>query len=194
METIREIDISEIDARSKGINKEINYDEVRDRIRQVLDKITDKKNRGKKVSQDTIGKYLFPHLGADSSTQSTMSRFVNGNKNTKNPSDNCPDIKALTRLSQLTGISTDWFLYGENSGGRNKEKTWRDYARLMFIDMHKDFGATFEGENCSGHDIEPIDPDLPAFMIIKMPISTFKFPGRSDPILDLNMHSFLTAA
>lgn len=48
METIREIDISEIDAKSKGINKEINYDEVRNRIRQVLDKITDKKNRGKK--------------------------------------------------------------------------------------------------------------------------------------------------
>lgn len=49
METIREIDISEIDAKSKGINKEINYDEVRNRIRQVLDKITDKKNRGKKL-------------------------------------------------------------------------------------------------------------------------------------------------
>lgn len=49
MKTIREIDISEIDARSKGINKEINYDEVRNRIRQVLDKITDKKNRGKKL-------------------------------------------------------------------------------------------------------------------------------------------------
>ncbi len=191
---IPEIDISEIDAKSKKIGENINYDEVRNRIRQVLDKITDKKNRGKKVSQDTIGKYLFPHLGADSSTQSTMSRFVNGNKNTKNPSDNCPDIKALIRLSQLTGISTDWFLYGENSGGRNKEKTWRDYARLMFIDMHKDFGAIFEGENCSGHDIEPVDPDLPAFMIIKMPISTFKFPGSSDPILDTNMHSFLTAA
>ena len=70
---IPEIDISEIDAKSKEIEENINYDEVRDRIRQVLEKITDKKNRGKKVSQDTIGKYLFPHLGADSSTQSTMS-------------------------------------------------------------------------------------------------------------------------
>lgn len=49
MKTIREIDISEIDARSKGINKEINYDEVRNRIRQVLDKITDKKIEEKKL-------------------------------------------------------------------------------------------------------------------------------------------------
>lgn len=146
---IPEIDISEIDAKSKEIEENINYDEVRDRIRQVLDKITDKKNRGKKVSQDTIGKYLFPHLGADSSTQSTMSRFVNGNKKTKNPSDNCPDIKALTRLSQLTGISTDWFLYGENSSGiNNKKKTLRDYARLMFIDMKNDLGATFTTVEC----------------------------------------------
>lgn len=56
---IPEIDISEIDAKSKEIEENINYDEVRDRIRQVLEKITDKKNRGKKVSQDTIGKYLF---------------------------------------------------------------------------------------------------------------------------------------
>ena len=139
---IPEIDISEIDAKSKEIEENINYDEVRDRIRQVLEKITDKKNRGKKVSQDTIGKYLFPHLGADSSTQSTMSRFVNGNKKTKNLSDNCPDIKALTRLSQLTGISTDWFLYGENSSGiNNRKKTLRDYARLLFIDMKNDLGA-----------------------------------------------------
>ena len=48
---IPEIDISEIDAKSKEIEENINYDEVRNRIRQVLDKITDKKNRGKKVSQ-----------------------------------------------------------------------------------------------------------------------------------------------
>lgn len=162
MKTIREIDISEIDARSKGINKEINYDEVRNRIRQVLDKITDKKNRGKKVSQDTIGKYLFPHLGADSSTQSTMSRFVNGNKKTKNLSDNCPDIKALTRLSQLTGISTDWFLYGENSSEiDNKKKTLRDYARLMLIDMKRDLNADIALVNC------PIDD---------LPVPTGKFP------------------
>lgn len=40
---IPEIDISEIDAKSKKIGENINYDEVRNRIRQVLDKITDKK-------------------------------------------------------------------------------------------------------------------------------------------------------
>lgn len=74
METIREIDISEIDAKSKGINKEINYDEVRNRIRQVLDKITDKKNRGKKLVK-ILSANIFFHIGADSSTQSTMSRF-----------------------------------------------------------------------------------------------------------------------
>ena len=45
---IPEIDISEIDAKSKEIEENINYDEVRDRIRQVLEKITDKKNRGEK--------------------------------------------------------------------------------------------------------------------------------------------------
>lgn len=172
METIREIDISEIDARSKGINKEINYDEVRNRIRQVLDKITDKKNRGKKVSQDTIGKYLFPHLGADSSTQSTMSRFVNGNKKTKNLSDNCPDIKALTRLSQLTGISTDWFLYGKNSSEiDNKKKTLRDYARLMLIDMKNDLGATFTFIDCP-HGETPIELDANPTIRIDIPLRT----------------------
>lgn len=54
METIREInipeiDISEIDAKSKEIEENINYDEVRDRIRQVLEKITDKKIEGKRL-------------------------------------------------------------------------------------------------------------------------------------------------
>ena len=188
METIREInipeiDISEIDAKSKEIEENINYDEVRDRIRQVLEKITDKKNRGKKVSQDTIGKYLFPHLGADSSTQSTMSRFVNGNKKTKNLSDNCPDIKALTRLSQLIGISTDWFLYGENSSGiNNKKKTLRDYARLMLIDMKRDLNADIALVNC------PID-DLPVptgkFPVIRIdiPIKTYTNYDDNRPLL-----------
>lgn len=179
METIREIDISEIDARSKGINKEINYDEVRNRIRQVLDKITDKKNRGKKVSQDIIGKYLFPHLGADSSTQSTMSRFVNGNKKTKNLSDNCPDIKALTRLSQLTGISTDWFLYGENfSEIDNKKKTLRDYARLMLIDMKNDLGAKIMLVNCPP-DCVPIPTGKFPVLRIEIPVGTYTIDNNN---------------
>ena len=184
METIREInipeiDISEIDAKSKEIEENINYDEVRDRIRQVLEKITDKKNRGKKVSQDTIGKYLFPHLGADSSTQSTMSRFVNGNKKTKNLSDNCPDIKALTRLSQLTGISTDWFLYGENSSGiNNKKKTLRDYARLMLIDMKNDLGAKIMLVNCPP-DCVPIPTGKFPVLRIEIPVGTYTIDNNN---------------
>lgn len=46
---ILEIDISDIDAKSKEIEENINYDEVRDRIRQVLEKITDKKIEGKRL-------------------------------------------------------------------------------------------------------------------------------------------------
>lgn len=182
---IPEIDISEIDAKSKEIEENINYDEVRDRIRQVLEKITDKKNRGKKVSQDTIGKYLFPHLGADSSTQSTMSRFVNGNKKTKNLSDNCPDIKALTRLSQLTGISTDWFLYGENSTEiDNKKKTLRDYARLLFIDMKNDLGADIIDEVYPINN--PNDPDVKPeeYPYIRIDIPVWSKDSYYDPETD----------
>ncbi|WP_306508677.1 hypothetical protein [Dialister invisus] len=181
MKTIREIDISEIDAKSKEIRENINYDEVRNRIRQVLDKITDKKNRGKKVSQETIGKYLFPYLGSESSTQSNMSRFINGNKGAKHhkTETNCPSMNALIRLAQLTGISTDWFLYGEESTEiDNKKKTLRDYARLMLIDMKNDLGAKIMLVNCPP-DCVPIPTGKFPVLRIEIPVGTYTIDNNN---------------
>lgn len=192
METIREInipeiDISEIDAKSKEIGENINYDEVRDRIRQVLEKITDKKNRGKKVSQETIGKYLFPYLGSESSTQSNMSRFINGNKGAKHhkTETNCPSMNALIRLAQLTGISTDWFLYGKESTEiDNKKKTLRDYARLLFIDMKNDLGADIIDEVYTINN--PNDPDVKPeeYPYIRIDIPVWSKDSYYDPETD----------
>lgn len=187
MKTIREIDISEIDAKSKEIGENINYDEVRDRIRQVLEKITDKKNRGKKVSQETIGKYLFPYLGSESSTQSNMSRFINGNKGAKHhkTETNCPSMNALIRLAQLTGISTDWFLYGKESTEiDNKKKTLRDYARLLFIDMKNDLGADIIDEVYTINN--PNDPDVKPeeYPYIRIDIPVWSKDSYYDPETD----------
>lgn len=110
----------------------------------MLDIITDKKNNKAHVSQETIGKYLFPHLGADSSTQSTMSRFVNGNKNAKG--DSCPDINALGKLSQLTGISLSWFLYGDSTENTTDSGMIKahDLYRMLFIDLPTKYGMKIE--------------------------------------------------
>ena len=141
----RAIDISDIEKKYNSIQKNINYDDVRRRIKKVLDIITDKENNKFRVSQEDIGKYLFPHLGANSSTQSTMSRFVNGNKKAKG--DSCPDINALGILSQITGISLDWFLYGTS----NKQATSdfgiikaHDFYRMLFIDLPTKYGMEIE--------------------------------------------------
>lgn len=137
----RAIDISDIEKKYNSIQKNINYDDVRRRIKKVLNIITDKGNNKARVSQETIGKYLFPHLGANSSTQSTMSRFVNGNKNAKG--DSCPDINALGKLSQLTGISLDWFLYGNSTENTTDSGIIKahDLYRMLFIDLPRKYGA-----------------------------------------------------
>lgn len=140
----RAIDISDIEKKYNSIQKNINYDDVRIRIKKVLDMITDRGNNKFRVSQETIGKYLFPHLGANSSTQSTMSRFVNGNKNAKG--DSCPDINALGKLSQLTGISLDWFLYGDSTENTTNSDTIKahDLYRTLFIDLPTKYGMEIE--------------------------------------------------
>lgn len=183
MKELRNIDISEIAARNKELNQEINYDDVRDRIRQVLSKITDKTNKGKKVSQETMGRYLFPHLGAESSVQSTMSRFVNGNKEAKISKGIAPDISALIRLSQLTGISTDWFLYGKEHDkmGSNK-KTLQDWARLILIDMKRDFKANIELVNCPEDDLPVPQGEFP-YIRIDIPIETYTHYDDDRPLL-----------
>lgn len=138
------IDISDIEKKNESIQKNINYDDVRRRIRQVLDIITDKENNKARASQETIGKYLFPHLGANSSTQSTMSRFVNGNKKAKG--DICPDINALGKLSQLTGISLNWFLYGNSTENGTDSGIIKahDLYRMLFIDLPTKYGMEIE--------------------------------------------------
>lgn len=140
----RTIDISDIEKKYNSIQKNINYDDVRRRIKKVLATITDKENNKFRVSQETIGKYLFPHLGANSSTQSTMSRFVNGNKNVKG--DSCPDLKALGILSQLTGISLNWFLYGNSTENTTDSGIIKahDLYRTLFIDLPTKYGMEIE--------------------------------------------------
>ena len=83
----------------------------------------------------------------------------------------------------MTGISTDWFLYGENSSEiDNKKKTLRDYARLMLIDMKRDLNADIALVNC------PID-DLPVptgkFPVIRIdiPIKTYTNYDDNRPLL-----------
>lgn len=164
----RAIDISDIEKRNDSIQKNINYDDVRRRIRQVLDIITDKKNNKAHVSQETIGKYLFPHLGADSSTQSTMSRFVNGNKNNKG--DSCPDLKALGILSQLTGISLNWFLYGNSTENTTNSGIIKahDLYRMLFIDLPTKYGMEIEVTKPSDTD-EIIFNEQP-YLSLKLPL------------------------
>lgn len=147
----RAIDISDIEKRYNSIQKNINYDDVRIRIKKVLATITDKDNNKARASQETIGKYLFPHLGADSSTQSTMSRFVNGNKNAKG--DSCPDINALGKLSQLTGIPLNWFLYGDSNENTTNSDTIKahDLYRMLFIDLPTKYGVKLELTKIATH-------------------------------------------
>lgn len=145
------IDISDIEKKYNSIQKNINYDDVRIRIKKVLATITDKNNNKARASQETIGKYLFPHLGADSSTQSTMSRFVNGNKNAKG--DSCPDINALGKLSQLTGIPLNWFLYGDSTENTTDSGIIKahDLYRMLFIDLPTKYGVKLELTKIATH-------------------------------------------
>ena len=163
----RAIDISDIEKKNDFIQKNINYDDVRRRIRQVLDIITDKDNNKARVSQETIGKYLFPHLGADSSTQSTMSRFVNGNKNNKG--DSCPDLKALGILSQLTGISLNWFLYGDSTENTTDSGIIKahDLYRMLFIDFPTKYGMEI---SCPPSGRGDLGDDMS--IVLKIPLET----------------------
>lgn len=85
----------------------------------------------------------------------------------------------------MTGISTDWFLYGENSSGiNNKKKTLRDYARLLFIDMKNDLGADIIDEVYTINN--PNDPDVKPeeYPYIRIDIPVWSKDSYYDPETD----------
>lgn len=85
----------------------------------------------------------------------------------------------------MTGISTDWFLYGENSTEiDNKKKTLRDYARLLFIDMKNDLGADIIDEVYTTNN--PNDPDVKPeeYPYIRIDIPVWSKDSYYDPETD----------
>lgn len=175
----KKIPISDIKRNSQQLSKKtIDWDDVRQRICTILDNIVDA--TGKKYSDEEIGKFLFPRLGANSSTQSTVSRFRhpnNGKFSTgerKPTNDIKPDLEALARLSKLTDIPLEWFIWGDTplSNVANK-KSLQDYARLIFMNMRHDLGARYKLVGVIGNTTIPIDNskiDKCTSFLIEIPI------------------------
>ena len=138
---------------------QMNANEIRGRIKMVVNNITDRVNNGKRVTRKKIGLLLFPEINDYDVLNTAMSNLVNGAPGKKPDNFSFRNFNALFRLSYLTNIPVDWFIWGNDPlvNIANK-KSIQDYARLIFVNMRKDLGARYAIPGIVGDINIPVEP------------------------------------
>lgn len=112
------------------------------RIRYIREQITPD-NGQKKVTQEQFYSMICPDKISDGQKQ--VSAWERGS---------IPSLETLIKIAMLGHKSLDWLILGKGAPGEgsrdmaamenNNNLTLRDYCRLLFVDMHDKFNASWQ--------------------------------------------------
>lgn len=128
-----ELFISSTSVDKKGIGR---------RIREIRESITPDSGQ-KKVTQEKFYSMICPDKISDGQKQ--VSAWERGSM---------PSLEILIKIATLGHKSLDWLILGKGAPGEgardmaamanNNNLTLRDYCRLLFVDMHDKFNASWQ--------------------------------------------------
>lgn len=128
-----ELFIGSISVNKKGIGR---------RIREIRENITPDSGQ-KKVTQEKFYSMICPDKISDGQKQ--VSAWERGSM---------PSLEILIKIATLGHKSLDWLILGKGAPGEgprdmaamenNNNLTLRDYCRLLFVDMHDKFHASWQ--------------------------------------------------
>lgn len=109
------------------------------RIRHIREQITPD-NGQKKVTQEQFYSMICPDKISDGQKQ--VSAWERGS---------IPSLETLIKIAMLGHKSLDWLILGKGAPGEgprdmanNNSLTLRDYCKLLFVDMHDKFNASWK--------------------------------------------------
>jgi transcriptional regulator with XRE-family HTH domain len=141
----------------------VDKKEIGRRIREIRESITPDSGQ-KKVTQEKFYSMICPDKISDGQKQ--VSAWERGSM---------PSLEILIKIATLGHKSLDWLILGKGAPGEgprdmaamenNNNLTLRDYCRLLFVDMHDKFKASWQvlynGEEPSRLMIDiPLSQDL----------------------------------
>lgn len=138
----------------------VDKKEIGRRIREIRESITPDSGQ-KKVTQEKFYSMICPDKISDGQKQ--VSAWERGSM---------PSLEILIKIATLGHKSLDWLILGKGAPGEgardmaamanNNNLTLRDYCRLLFVDMHDKFNASWQVTD-TGED--------PIRLIINIPLS-----------------------